>query len=132
VKFNKVVVQRLATVADYIFSTSYKSFFVAAIFLAISGRPSYADGDAVSDGRLKSKESHTFEECIVSGGELGMQDEHETCTVSEGGAVFVKSKRVERSGCKESCGDGICQEIVCMALGCPCPETSKSCPKDCH
>jgi uncharacterized membrane protein YkoI len=35
-------------------------------------------------------------------------------------------------GCKNLCGDGICQEIVCMAIGCPCPETPQSCPQDCR
>ncbi len=30
-----------------------------------------------------------------------------------------------------TCGDGICQEIVCMAIGCPQPETPSSCPVDC-
>jgi len=34
-------------------------------------------------------------------------------------------------GCKNLCGDGICQEIVCMAIGCPCPETLASCLQDC-
>jgi hypothetical protein len=33
--------------------------------------------------------------------------------------------------CEDLCGDGICQEIVCMAEGCPCPESSESCPQDC-
>lgn len=33
--------------------------------------------------------------------------------------------------CKDLCGDGICQEGVCAAVGCPCSETSKSCPEDC-
>jgi len=33
--------------------------------------------------------------------------------------------------CKDLCGDGICQEITCMAIGCPCPETPKTCPEDC-
>lgn len=34
-------------------------------------------------------------------------------------------------GCKNLCGDGICQEMVCLAIGCPCPETRESCPQDC-
>jgi hypothetical protein len=34
--------------------------------------------------------------------------------------------------CKDLCGDGICQEIVCLASGCPCAETPESCPKDCE
>ena len=33
--------------------------------------------------------------------------------------------------CKDLCGDGVCQEIVCMAIGCPCAETAESCPEDC-
>lgn len=37
----------------------------------------------------------------------------------------------EPEACKDLCGDGICQEIVCMALGCPCPESVESCPADC-
>jgi len=33
--------------------------------------------------------------------------------------------------CKDLCGDGICQEIVCLAVGCPCAETPETCPQDC-
>lgn len=33
--------------------------------------------------------------------------------------------------CKDLCGDGICQEIVCEAIGCPCAETPETCPQDC-
>ncbi len=35
------------------------------------------------------------------------------------------------AGCKDLCGDGICQEVVCLAIGCPCAETVESCPQDC-
>jgi len=37
----------------------------------------------------------------------------------------------DEPACKDKCGDGICQEIVCEAIGCPCPETAESCPDDC-
>jgi hypothetical protein len=30
------------------------------------------------------------------------------------------------------CGDGICQEIVCLADGCPCAESVRLCPQDCQ
>ena len=33
--------------------------------------------------------------------------------------------------CKDLCGDGVCQEVVCMAVGCPCAESPESCPEDC-
>ncbi|MFW5990751.1 MAG: hypothetical protein ACOCQX_00840 [Candidatus Nanoarchaeia archaeon] len=33
--------------------------------------------------------------------------------------------------CVDKCGDGICQEVVCMGEGCPCPENKNNCPEDC-
>lgn len=33
--------------------------------------------------------------------------------------------------CVNMCGDGQCQEIVCMGSGCPCAESAESCPQDC-
>ncbi len=33
--------------------------------------------------------------------------------------------------CRDLCGDGSCQEIVCQSEGCPCEESSSSCPQDC-
>ena len=35
------------------------------------------------------------------------------------------------TGCKNLCGDGICQQIVCQASGCPCAEDPINCAKDC-
>lgn len=57
----------------------------------------------------------------------------------------VSTKKIEKSEysltlfvskeegiCKNLCGDGICQEVVCLAIGCPCAETKESCPQDCE
>ncbi|MFA7088229.1 MAG: hypothetical protein WC146_02715 [Patescibacteria group bacterium] len=33
--------------------------------------------------------------------------------------------------CEDLCGDGSCQEIVCLGQGCPCAESPTSCPQDC-
>jgi hypothetical protein len=41
------------------------------------------------------------------------------------------SKKGDSRSCKDLCGDGECQEIVCMAVGCPCAESTASCPHDC-
>ncbi len=30
-----------------------------------------------------------------------------------------------------SCGDGICQDVACLSLDCPKPETIENCPQDC-
>jgi putative hemolysin len=35
------------------------------------------------------------------------------------------------TSCKNECGNGTCQEVVCKAIGCPCAETKASCPADC-
>jgi len=33
--------------------------------------------------------------------------------------------------CKDLCGDGTCQEIVCLGSTCPCSENNITCPTDC-
>jgi hypothetical protein len=43
----------------------------------------------------------------------------------------IEVNETQPEGCKNLCGDGICQELVCMAIGCPCPETPMNCPVDC-
>lgn len=37
----------------------------------------------------------------------------------------------EKLICVDMCGNGICEEMVCMGEGCPCAETPDSCPADC-
>ena len=44
---------------------------------------------------------------------------------------LANTNKVPDSGCTDKCGDGICQEIVCLAIGCPCAESSALCPQDC-
>jgi len=34
-------------------------------------------------------------------------------------------------GCIDQCGNGICEEAVCAAIGCPCSESKETCPSDC-
>lgn len=41
------------------------------------------------------------------------------------------SQKSSQGACENFCGDGVCQEIVCLAIGCPCAETEESCPRDC-
>ena len=43
----------------------------------------------------------------------------------------LKEFRDIRSICVNKCGDGRCSEVVCLGSGCPCPETKRTCPKDC-
>ncbi|NIP40228.1 MAG: DUF333 domain-containing protein [Candidatus Aenigmarchaeota archaeon] len=43
---------------------------------------------------------------------------------------IVKADKTDEV-CKDLCGDGTCQEVVCQAVGCPCSETPETCPQDC-
>lgn len=45
--------------------------------------------------------------------------------------IKEKSALISDDVCKEICGDGVCNEIACMAVGCPCPESRETCPEDC-
>lgn len=35
------------------------------------------------------------------------------------------------SSCKDLCGDGNCDEVVCQSIGCACAENAQNCPSDC-
>jgi hypothetical protein len=45
-----------------------------------------------------------------------------------GGVVDPEGESI----CKDTCGNGSCEEIVCLGTGCPCAETADSCPQDCR
>lgn len=47
--------------------------------------------------------------------------------MSEDRTVPIPQKPI----CEDLCGNGICEEIVCLGEGCPCAETSESCSEDC-
>lgn len=42
-----------------------------------------------------------------------------------------KNPKTPARSCTDKCGDGICQEVVCLSVGCPCAETPASCSSDC-
>jgi len=46
-------------------------------------------------------------------------------------ALAAQNKNQANANCENKCGDGICQEVVCEAVGCPCAETKSTCARDC-
>lgn len=44
---------------------------------------------------------------------------------------FLDSSPSASGSSKNQCGDGVCQEVTCAAIGCPVPETPQNCPQDC-
>lgn len=76
----------------------------------------------------------TFQECVEQGGKV-LKSYPAQC-VGPDGVRYIQDefepKGVAGRACKDLCGNGTCEEMVCMAVGCPCAETPATCPKDCH
>lgn len=83
-----------------------------------------------------------FDSCVAAGYRV-LETYPEQC-VTQDGRIFVRvidNRNINSSpvpntngqveGCVDRCGDNICQEVVCLAIGCPCAETPVTCPQDC-
>lgn len=69
----------------------------------------------------------SFDDC-VDAGYLVMESYPRQCRTAQGD-LFVEE--IEQKICDDQCGNGTCEEIVCLGEGCPCAETSESCEVDC-
>lgn len=82
--------------------------------------------------KVANSNVNNFEECEKAGYPI-MESNPRQCKTPDG-KVF-EEERAEETGsdenCKDLCGDGTCQEMVCMAIGCPCAENKATCPQDC-
>lgn len=102
--------------ADNIVDVTYEDGHIMSRFMA---RYSVgADGDVVLDDiALDSNFSRpTSPDDELDGGQANESN--------------ISNEEVEPV-CEDLCGDGVCQEIVCMAIGCPCAESKDSCFQDC-
>ena len=84
---------------------------------------------------VKAPEITNFEECVERGNQI-LESYPRQCRTQKG-EIFVEEIPVGEGPspeeiCEDLCGDGICQEIVCLGSGCSCAETKESCPEDCH
>lgn len=50
------------------------------------------------------------------------------------GALFAADASAQSASgsAPSTCGDNICQDVTCMAMGCPVPESPSNCPQDCN
>ncbi len=89
--------------------------------------------------KVKNKTAgiNSFEECKKAGQPV-MESYPRKCAVN--GKTFTENLSQDQINqlsprpedqLKNFCGDGICQQVACLAIGCPKPETKESCPKDC-
>lgn len=77
------------------------------------------------------KKITSFDECVAAGNKV-LRSYPARCVAD--GQVFVESVKQpvpELKACKDVCGNGQCEEMVCMAVGCPCAESHATCPQDC-
>lgn len=78
----------------------------------------------------------SYDECVAAGNVI-LRSMPPQCVTRDGKRFVGQSPKplvtpeAKVEACKDSCGDGECQEVVCLALGCPCAETRESCPQDC-
>lgn len=85
---------------------------------------------ALADGGQEShRGANTFDECVAESGKV-LKMYPPKCVTKEG-RVFIETPKTPKTACRNMCGDGQCQEIVCMAVGCPCAENKAICPQDC-
>jgi len=79
----------------------------------------------------------TFDECAAAGNPV-LESYPAQCNTPDGRHFVQEIPPEDRwkvvppsPSCSDRCGDGACQEVVCMAIGCPCSESVSSCPRDC-
>jgi len=75
----------------------------------------------------------TFEECAKAGYPI-LETYPRRCKAPDGRTFSEKievATTTPEEICENLCGDGTCQEIVCLGTGCPCAETAENCPIDC-
>jgi hypothetical protein len=65
---------------------------------------------------------------VVEGGRINNMTYSE---ITKADKRIVSENGPERL-CIDKCGDGVCDEMVCMGEGCPCVETIQNCPEDCR
>lgn len=75
-----------------------------------------------------------FEECVAAGYEAMYPDCVDCaayCDTPDGQRFEEESLSAGSALCEDLCGNGSCEEVVCLAEGCPCAETPDTCPEDC-
>lgn len=82
-----------------------------------------------------------FDECVAAGNKV-LRSYPARCVTSDGftftesvagGTLnLLETPPANKKFCVDTCGNGICEMMVCMAEGCPCAENSTNCPKDCQ
>ncbi|MGH8453851.1 MAG: hypothetical protein ACRESW_04795, partial [Nevskiales bacterium] len=71
----------------------------------------------------------SYDECVAAG-HPRLKTYPGQCVMPDG-RRFVQTVTEPPAICVNQCGNGQCQEMVCLGSGCPCAETAESCSQDC-
>ncbi len=101
-----------------------------------------SDGKNTWTEKIDEEGDLTSDECIRQGGEVVNIVEAKLPYCGDGmnignvkGLMYncvCCAGMSENQNCEDQCGNGICEEFVCLAIGCPCAETKESCSVDCE
>ncbi len=87
--------------------------------------------EAPRDGSLYPKDIKTIFPLNVQNRIADFDSKNINSRIEAIAVDWLKTENSDKETCADLCGDGICQEFVCMAIGCPCSETPETCPSDC-
>ncbi len=81
-----------------------------------------------------------YEQCVSAGNKI-LRTFPPRCVTADGltftesaavpGELALGTPALQKSLCIDKCGNGECEQIVCLGTGCPCAENHEKCPKDC-
>jgi hypothetical protein len=71
----------------------------------------------------------SYDECVAAG-HPQLKTYPGQCVMPDG-TRFVQAIPEPPAVCVNQCGNGECQEVVCLGSSCPCAESAQDCPQDC-
>jgi hypothetical protein len=110
----------------------YKFLFVVIFFVGLSFA---VLGFGSFFNKQKIATVSNFEECAAAGYQI-MESYPARCMTPDKRSFTQElsdeeKKRLIPQSKRITCGNGVCEDITCDAIGCPEAETSLSCPQDC-
>jgi hypothetical protein len=126
--------------SEKLFHQNKKPAFIILILL-ISALTACATPDVINPYDNKNLTNpnipvYNYASCVKAGNRITRS--YPPQCIAQDGKIYI-SQEVQKlpnlnskSNCKNLCGDGTCQEMVCMAIGCPCAESRTNCPQDCN
>ena len=108
--------------------TGIRKTIIVILIIVFASIFAFAYVEVKNSNRARDIIVSSFDDCVINGGDI-LESFPRQCVINE--KTFVEEIEEEVAICVDSCGNGTCEEIVCLGQGCPCSETIESCPSDC-